>query len=151
MPKSNLNFHIKTVPQEGHTSISMSPRPHLCCAVYTKVLTNFIGIVSGFVLNKKAFSRKNTQAIGASSKEQTILIGYGEHTRALLGQFFRRIKDPHFLQCSKLKVLFRRMKQDQFSERKKLNHVHYYSPETPYTIQYNKNTLIALRPTIFCF
>lgn len=68
-------------------------------------LNNFIGIISGFVLNKKAFSRKNTQAIGASSKEQTILIGYGEHTRALLGQFFRRIKDPHFLQCSKLKVL----------------------------------------------
>ena len=68
-------------------------------------VNNFIGIISRFILDKKAFSRKNIQAIGATSEEHTILIGYGKHTRALLGQLFRRVKDPHFLQCSKLKVL----------------------------------------------
>lgn len=68
-------------------------------------LNNFIGIISRSVLDKKTFSRKNMQATGATSKEHTILIGYGKHTRARLGQLFRRVKDPYFLQCSKLKVL----------------------------------------------
>lgn len=43
-------------------------------------VNNFIGIISRFVLDKKAFSRKNIQAIGAPSKEHPILIGYGKHT-----------------------------------------------------------------------
>lgn len=68
-------------------------------------VNNFIGIISRFVLDKKAFSRKNTEATSATSEEHTILIGYGKHIHALLGQLFRRVKDPHFLQCSKLKVL----------------------------------------------
>lgn len=68
-------------------------------------VNNFIGIISRFVLDKKAFSRKDIQAIGATSKEHAVFIGYGEHTRALLGQLFRRVEDPHFLQSSKLKVL----------------------------------------------
>lgn len=99
-----LEWFLGKETTSPHTSLHLTTLLRLLGNI-KQVITYLTGIVSRLNLIKKIFSRKNLQPTGSTSKDQAILVRHSKQTWAFLGQLLGWIKDPHLLQCSKLKIL----------------------------------------------